>query len=67
MQRTAASVRYTLTMSVRRVLGIALLIGGIILVADAIINGLGSGHMPMLTVLWSLLLLGLGVIAVAKR
>ena len=54
-------------MTVRRVLGIALLIGGIILVADAVITALGGGHLPMMTVLWSLLLLGLGVIAVAKR
>jgi hypothetical protein len=54
-------------MSVRRVLGIALLVWGVILVADAVITSLGSGHVPMLTVLWSLLFLGFGVIAVAKR
>lgn len=54
-------------MTVRRILGIALLIGGVILVADAVIDAFGSGHVPMLTVLWSLLLLGLGVIAVAKQ
>ena len=53
-------------LTVRQVLGIALLIVGILLVADAVIEGLSSGHAPMLTVLWSLLLLGLGVIAVAK-
>jgi hypothetical protein len=56
-----------MNMSVRRVLGIALLVGGIILAADAVINAFGEGNAPMLTVLWSLLLLGLGVFAVAKR
>jgi hypothetical protein len=54
-------------LTVRRVLGIALLIVGLVLVVDAVIVSVGSGHVPMLTVLWSLLFLGLGVIAAAKQ
>jgi hypothetical protein len=54
-------------LTVRRVLGIALLVLGILLVADAVVTGISTGHAPMLTVLWSLLFLGFGVIALAKR
>ena len=65
--QASTTLRYMRNMTDRRVLGIVLLIGGIILVADAVIVALGGGRMPMVTVLWSLLLLGLGVIALAKR
>jgi hypothetical protein len=54
-------------MSVRRVLGIALLILGIVLIADAVVGAFVGGHLSMLTILWSLLFLGFGVIAVAKQ
>ena len=67
MGAPSTTLRYMSNLSARRVLGIALLTGGIALIADAVFNAFGSGHVPMLTVLWSLLFLGLGVIAVAKR